>query len=120
SVEECRAALDVAKPAEGSDDGGGNRKPPKQISLTDPGASWVARKKMRPFFAYDVNYLIGNNLGIIVDAEGTRANRSVETAITETMIARVARRHALSPRRLAADTAYGTRRLLRWLPTRRT
>jgi transposase len=118
AVAEYLAALDVADAAEGSDDGGGNRKPPKQISLTDPGASWVARKKMRPFFAYDANYLIDNKLGIIVDAEGTRANRSVETAITETMIARVARRHALSPRRLAADTAYGTGRLLRWLADR--
>jgi transposase len=118
AVAEYLAALDVAGAAEGSDDGGGNRKPPKQISLTDPGASWVARKKMRPFFAYDANYLIDNKLGIIVDAEGTRANRSVETAITETMIARVARRHALSPRRLAADTAYGTGRLLRWLADR--
>ena len=33
--------------------------------------SWVARKKMSPFFAYDANYLIDNKLGIIVDAEGT-------------------------------------------------
>jgi hypothetical protein len=44
---------------------------------------------MSPFFAYDANYLIDNKLGIIVDAEGTRANRSEETAVTETMIARV-------------------------------
>src|SRR5262245_62159877 len=46
-----------------------DRKPPKQISLTDPGAARVARKKMSPFFAYDANYLIDNKLGIIVDAE---------------------------------------------------
>jgi hypothetical protein len=25
-----------------------------------------------PFFAYDVNYLIDNKAGIVVDAEGTR------------------------------------------------
>ena len=31
------------------------------------------------------------------------------------MIARVAGRYDLSPKRLAADTAYGTGRLLRWL-----
>jgi hypothetical protein len=78
----------------------------------------VARKKMSPFFAYDANYLIDNKLGIIVDAEGTRANRSEETAVTETMIARVARRYDLSPKRLAGDTAYGTGRLLRWLTDR--
>jgi Transposase DDE domain len=56
-------------------------------------------------------------LGIIVDAEGTRANRSEETAV-KTMIARVAGRYDLSPKRLAADTAYGTGRLLRWLTDR--
>jgi Transposase DDE domain len=55
-----------------------------------------------------------SSLGIIVDAEGTRANRSEETAVTETMITRVARCYELSPKRLAADTAYGTGRLLRW------
>jgi hypothetical protein len=73
---------------------------------------------MSPFFAYDANYLIDNKLGIIVDAEGTRANRSEETAVTETMKARVARRHDLGPKRLAGDTAYGTGRLLRWLTDR--
>jgi hypothetical protein len=34
-----------------------------------------------PLFAYDANYLIDNNLGIIDDAEGARANRSDETAV---------------------------------------
>ena len=34
------------------------------------------------------------------------------------MIARVARRYDLSPKRLAGDTAYGTGRLLRWLTDR--
>jgi transposase len=116
AVAEYLAALDEAHHVtEDIDHGDHDRKPPKQISLTDPQAAWVARKKMSPFFAYDANYLIDNKLGIIVDAEGTRANRSEETAVTETMIARVARRHDLSPNRLAADTAYGTGRLLRWL-----
>ena len=116
AIAEYLAALDEARVAEDNDDN--DRKPPKQISLTDPQAAWVARKKMSPFFAYDANYLIDNKLGIIVDAEGTRANRSEETAVTETMIARVARRYDLSPKRLAGDTAYGTGRLLRWLTDR--
>jgi transposase len=118
AIAEYLAALDAARVAEESDRSDRNRKPPKQISLTDPQAAWVARKKMSPFFAYDANYLIDNKLGIIVDAEGTRANRREETAITETMIARVAERHDLSPKRLAADTAYGTGRLLKWLTDR--
>ena len=32
-------------------------------------------------FAYDANYLIDNKFGIILDADGARANRSDEMAI---------------------------------------
>lgn len=116
------AALDAARGGDegeggdggGSNDGGGS-KPPKEVSLTDPQAAWVARKGVDPFFAYDANYLIDNKLGIIVDAEGTRANRSDEIAITETMLDRVERRFGLAPQRLAGDTAYGAAKLLKWL-----
>ena len=73
---------------------------------------------MNPFFAYDANYLIDNKAGIILDAEGTRANRIAEIAITETMLDRVERRFDLQPRRLAGDTAYGAVRLLKWLVDR--
>lgn len=125
AVREYLAALDTAHRDEetGSDEGGsngsGNRgKPPKQVSLTDPQAAWVARKNTDPFFAYDANYLIDNKAGIIVDAEGTRANRIAEIAITETMIERVKDRFDLRPRRLAGDTAYGAVRLLKWLVDR--
>ncbi|HEY6991629.1 MAG TPA: hypothetical protein VH369_24765, partial [Bryobacteraceae bacterium] len=47
----------------------------------------------------DANYLIDNKAGIIVDAEGTRANRIVEIAITRTMLDRVGRRFQLRPQR---------------------
>jgi transposase len=115
------AALDAARDDNGeSGDGGGSSdggggKSPKEVSLTDPQAAWVARKGVDSFFAYDANYLIDNKLGIIVDAEGTRANRSDEIAVTETMIERVERRFGLAPQRLAGDTAYGAARLLKWL-----
>ena len=56
---------------------------------------------MDPFFAYDANYLIDNKFGIILDADGTRANRSDEMAIAATMVARVERRFDLKPERLA-------------------
>jgi hypothetical protein len=72
----------------------------------------------RPFFAYDANYLIDNKAGIIIDAAGSRANRAVETAVTQTMVERVERRFDLRPRRLAGDTAYGAVRLLKWLVDR--
>jgi hypothetical protein len=94
---------------------GSRSKPPKEVSLTDPQASWVARPGVDPFFAYDANYLIDNKAGIIVDAEGTRANRVVEIAVTQTMMERVRCRFGLRPQRLAGDTVYGAVRLLKWL-----
>ena len=127
AVREYLMALDAAQNEEASDgeeDGGSSghgsrRKPPKEVSLTDPQATWVARKTTDPFFAYDVNYLIDNKVGIIVDAEGTRANRIAEIAVTKTMLKRVKDRFGLSPQRIAADTVYGAVRLLKWLVDRR-
>jgi transposase len=100
-------------------DGRGRRKAPKEVSLTDPQATWVARPGVDPFFAYDANYLIDNKAGVIVDAEGTRANRTAEIAITETMVERVKRRFDLQPQKLAGDSVYGAVRLLKWLVDRK-
>jgi transposase len=126
AVREYLAALDATgnDEKEGGEDGdglggGSRRKPPKEVSLTDPQATWVARPGVDPFFAYDANYLIDNKAGIIVDAEGTRANRAVEIAVTQTMIDRVGRRFDLRPQRLAGDPAYGAVRLLKWLVDRK-
>src|SRR6202011_3910387 len=85
AVREYLTALDAARSNEADDDrdsdgssGSGSRsKPAKEVSLTDPQATWVARPGVDPFFAYDANYLIDNKAGIILDAEGTRANRAV-------------------------------------------
>jgi transposase len=124
AVREYLVALDAARGQEdrGGDDGSGGggqrRKPPKEVSLTDPQATWVARPGVDPFFAYDANYLIDNKAGIIIDAAGSRANRTVEIAVTQTMVERVERRFDLRPRRLAGDTAYGAVRLLKWLVDR--
>lgn len=124
AVREYLAALDAARDNQenrGGDDGGrprGGSKPAKQVSLTDPQAAWVGRKGVDPFFAYDANYLIDNKAGVIVDAEGTRATRSEEIAVTETMVERVERCFDLRPDRLAADTVYGAARTLRWLMDR--
>ena len=126
AVREYLAALDATRSDEdsgggdgGGSSGGGSRQTPKQVSLTDPQATWVTRPGVNPFFAYDVNYLIDNKLGIIVDAEGTRANRAVEIDVTKTMLDRVERRFDLRPQRLAGDTAYGAVRLLKWLVDRK-
>jgi transposase len=126
AVREYLTALDAARSHDenGDGDGGGSSsgksrsKPPKEVSVTDPQATWVARPGVDPFFAYDANYLIDNKAGIILDAEGTRANRIVEIAVTQTMVDRVRRRFDLQPQRLAGDTAYGAVRLLKWLVDR--
>lgn len=127
AVREYLATLDAARSDDesggradgGSSGGGGTRsKPPKEVSLTDPQAAWVARPGVDPFFAYDANYLIDNKVGIIVDAEGTRANRTAEIAIAETMVDRVKHRFDLRPQRLAGDSAYGAVKLLKALADR--
>ena len=103
-----------------SSSGGGSRgKPPNQVSLANPQATWVAKPGVDPFFTYDANYLIDNKAGIIVDAEGTRASRTAEIAVTQTMMNRVSRRFDHRPKRLAGDTAYGAVRLLKWLVDRK-
>ena len=127
AVREYLAALDAACDDEKDRDGdaggsgstGSRARPPKEVSLTDPQATWVTRPGVAPFFAYDANYLIDNKAGIIIDAEGTRANRTVEIAIAETMMERVGRRFGLRPQRLAGDTVYGAVRLLKWLVDRK-
>jgi len=60
-----------------------------------------------------------NKVGIILDAEGTRANRIAEIAIAQTMVERVGRRFDLQPQRLAGDTVYGAVRLFKWLLDRK-
>lgn len=113
AVAEYLTALDHSSPEVHK--GGRRKKPPKAISLTDPQAAWVTKSKARPIFAYDANYLIDNKLGVIVDAEGTRANRIEETRVAVSMIERVISRFDLKPERLAADTAYGNARTLKSL-----
>lgn len=114
AVTEYLNALDQDLPE--ASKGGRRAKPPKAISLTDPHAAWVTkRQKERPIFVYDANYLIDNKLGIIVDAEGTRANRIDENRVCVSMVERVIRRFDLKPKRLAADTAYGTGKTLKAL-----
>ncbi len=92
-----------------------NRKTPKVISLSDPCSAWTAKANKRVQFGYGLNYLIDNDNAIIVDVEATPARTYDEVVATKTMIERTSRRFDLKPERLAADTAYGTGRMLGWL-----
>jgi len=89
-----------------------DRKPPKVISPSDPSSAWTAKANKRVLFGYGLNYLIDLKHGVIVDVEATPARTYDEVAATRTMIERTRRRFNLRPKRLVADTAYGTGRFL--------
>jgi transposase len=92
-----------------------DRKLPKVISPTDPCSAWTAKANKRVQFGYGLNYMIDTEHAVIVDVEATPARTFDEVAATRTMIDRTERAFGLKPQRLAADTAYGTGRLLAWL-----
>jgi transposase len=109
AVAEYLAALDEA--AEPNPD----RKVPKVISPSDPSSAWTAKANKRVQFGYGLNYLIDTENAVIVDVEATPARTYDEVAATKIMIDRTERCFALRPKRLAADTAYGTGKFLGWL-----
>jgi hypothetical protein len=88
---------------------------PKVISPSDPCSAWTAKANKRVQFGYGLNYLIDTENAVIVDVEATPARTYDEVAATKAMIDRTERRFALKPKRLAADTAYGTGKFLGWL-----
>src|ERR1700757_4691679 len=108
AVAEFLTALDDA-------DADADRKPPKVVSPVDPCSAWTAKANKRVQFGYGLNYLIDIEYAVIVDVEATPARIYVEVAATRTMLDRTEERFDLKPRRLAADTAYGTGKFLGWL-----
>ena len=128
AVAEYLAALDTEAKAGGAqrndDDTGGpesprerkpERKTPKVISPSDPSSAWTAKANKRVQFGYGLNYLIDIENAVIVDVEATPARTYDEVVATKTMIDRTEQCFDLKPRRLLADTAYGTGRFLGWL-----
>jgi transposase len=126
AVAEYLAGLEAeAQTATGGDSRGGgsgvepaaesDRKLPKVISPSDPSSAWTAKANKRVQFGYGLNYLIDVEHAIIVDVEATPARTFDEVAATRTMLERAERRLDLKPDWLAADTAYGTGKLLAWL-----
>ena len=92
--------------------------PPKSLSLTDPSAALTSKGRSKITFAYGTNYLIDTKAAVIVDVEPSPARWTAEVAATRTMIDRAANRFDLRPKRLAADTAYGSGGNLAWLMER--
>ena len=66
-------------------------------------------------FGYGLNYLIDIENAVIVHVEATPARTYDEVAATSAMIDRTERCFDLKPKRLAADTAYGTGKFIGWL-----
>ena len=92
-----------------------HRKAPKVISPSDPASAWTAKANKRVQFGYGLNYLIDVEHAVIIDVEATPARTFDEVAATPVMIERTERTFALKPKRLIADTAYGTGGFLGWL-----
>ena len=92
---------------------------PVEVSPSDPCSAWTAKANKRVQFGYGLNYLIDIENAVIVDVEPTPARTYDEVECTKTMLDRTERRFNLKPKRLAADTAYGTGRFLGWLVGRR-
>src|SRR5438270_9713574 len=92
-----------------------DRKLPKVISPVDPCSAWTAKANKRVQFGYGLNYLIDTGHAVIVDVEATPARTYDEVAATRTMIDRTEKTFGLKPKRLTADTAYGTGKMLAWL-----
>ena len=77
--------------------------PPKAMSPSDPAAAWTTRGRHKVQFAYSVNHLVDLLDGVIVDVAATPTRISMEVAVVETMLDRVAARFDLKPERLTAD-----------------
>src|SRR5450631_1990093 len=88
---------------------GESPRPPKALSLTDPQAALTSKGRGKLVFARGTNYLIGTKAAIIIDVEPSPARWTAEVAAARTMIERPpATRFGHCPKRLAADTTYGS------------
>jgi IS5 family transposase len=109
AVKEYMATLDAAAFGAATD------VTPKFVSPSDPAAQWTGAMRGPAFFAYADNYLIDVKFGVIMDVEASRAIRQAEVGAAKTMIERTEERFDIKPKRLAADTAYGSGSNLNWL-----
>jgi hypothetical protein len=105
---QTRAVREYLAGLEAENEPNPDRKPPKVISPSDPCSAWTAKANKRVQFGYGLNYLVDTENAVIVDVEPTPARTYDEVESTKTMLDPTERRLNLKPKRLAADTAYGT------------
>jgi transposase len=113
--QQTRAVKEYLAALEADNEPNPDRKPPKVISPSDPCSAWTAKANKRVQFGYGLNYLIDVENAVIVDVEATPARTYDEVAASKIMVERTDKRLGLKPKRLAADTAYGTGKFLGWL-----
>jgi len=110
AVQEYIATLDDAAFGAASD------VPSKYLSPVDPAARWMRTNRSgMAKYSYSVNYLIDCKTSVIMDAQASGAIRQAEVNVTRDMIDRVEATYDIKPKRLAADTAYGSAPMLNWL-----
>lgn len=111
AVREYLAALDAALPTPPDEP---EPSTPKHVSPIDPQSAWSS-KHGRARFGYATNYMIDTETGCILDVEASPARFAAEVATTQVMVERVDQRLGITPKRIAADKAYGSGLLLAWL-----
>ena len=88
---------------------------PARISPSDPAARYTSAHGGEAQFCYATNYLIDVQHAVIVDVEATTAIRQAEVTAAKRMIERVHNDFGIWPRKLIADTGYGSADMLDWL-----
>ncbi len=89
--------------------------PPSRISPSDPASRYTSAHGGQAQFCYATNYLIDVKHAVIVDVEASTAVRQAEVTAAKRMIERVSDDLGIWPRKLIADTGYGSAEMLAWL-----
>lgn len=95
-------------------DSGPRRGVPAELSRTDPAAAWSARTA-RGRFGYALNLLMDAPSGVTLDVAATPARHASEVDAGRDMLARAAKRFSYRPKRVTADTAYGSAAFLAFI-----
>jgi transposase len=88
---------------------------PSRISPADPASRYTSAHGGQAQFCYATNYLIDVKHAVIIDVEASTAVRQAEVTAAKRMIERAADGLDLWPRKLIADTGYGSAEMLGWL-----
>jgi len=88
---------------------------PSRLSPSDPASRYTSAHGGKAEFCYATNYLIDVENAVIVDVEASTAVRQAEVTAAKRMIDRVRNDLGIWPRKLIADTGYGSAEMLAWL-----